>query len=106
MMGTGNLFIIFSPSLVIAQPHHQWIFIEPYNFDVVVKIISIRFRYEFCNNVLSIIPGLTWLLVYRTENYQRLKNEVEKQTKKGEFDEFTSVSVCEEPIINRPSHLI
>ncbi|XP_067941215.1 calcium load-activated calcium channel-like isoform X2 [Watersipora subatra] len=28
--------------------------------------------------------GLTWLLVYRTENYQRLKNEVEKQTKKVE----------------------
>lgn len=27
-------------------------------------------------------PGLTWLLVYRTEKYQRLKNEVEKQCKK------------------------
>lgn len=28
--------------------------------------------------------GLTWLLVYRTEQYQRLKNEVEKQCKKLE----------------------
>ncbi|XP_065576865.1 calcium load-activated calcium channel-like [Artemia franciscana] len=28
--------------------------------------------------------GLTWLLVYRTEKYQRLKTEVEKQSKKLE----------------------
>ncbi|KAI2810868.1 Calcium load-activated calcium channel [Blomia tropicalis] len=28
--------------------------------------------------------GLTWLLVYRTEKYKRLKNEVEKQCKKLE----------------------
>lgn len=28
--------------------------------------------------------GLTWLLVYRTEKYQKLKNEVDKQTKKLE----------------------
>lgn len=28
--------------------------------------------------------GLTWLLVYRTENYQKLKMEVEKQSKKLE----------------------
>jgi len=26
--------------------------------------------------------GLTWLLVYRTEKYQRLKGEVEKASKK------------------------
>lgn len=26
--------------------------------------------------------GLTWLLVYRTEKYQRLKTEVDKQSKK------------------------
>jgi hypothetical protein len=26
--------------------------------------------------------GLTWLMVYRTEKYQKLKAEVEKQSKK------------------------
>jgi len=29
--------------------------------------------------------GLTWLMVYRTEKYQKLKAEVEKQSKKCEF---------------------
>ena len=29
--------------------------------------------------------GLTWLLVYRTEKYQRLKAEVEKQCKKCKY---------------------
>lgn len=29
-----------------------------------------------------IFPGLTWLMVYRTEKYQKLKAEVEKQSKK------------------------
>ena len=28
--------------------------------------------------------GLTWLMVYRTEKYQRLKNDIERQTKKLE----------------------
>ncbi len=28
------------------------------------------------------VPGLTWVLVYRTEKYQKLKAEVEKQSKK------------------------
>ncbi|XP_050426267.1 calcium load-activated calcium channel isoform X2 [Adelges cooleyi] len=29
-------------------------------------------------------PGLTWLLVYRTEKYQKLKTEIEKSSKKLE----------------------
>ncbi|KAG7264834.1 hypothetical protein CRUP_001478 [Coryphaenoides rupestris] len=29
-------------------------------------------------------PGITWVLVYRTEKYKRLKAEVEKQSKKLE----------------------
>lgn len=29
--------------------------------------------------------GLTWLMVYRTEKYQKLKAEVEKQSKKRKF---------------------
>lgn len=33
----------------------------------------------------TFLSGLTWLLVYRTDKYQRLKTEVEKQCKKREF---------------------
>ncbi|CAF4225110.1 unnamed protein product [Adineta steineri] len=33
--------------------------------------------------------GLTWLLVYRTEKYQRLKGEVEKQSKRLERQKET-----------------
>lgn len=32
--------------------------------------------------------GLTWLLVYRTEKYQRLKGEVEKASKRRKFNVF------------------
>lgn len=34
-------------------------------------------------------PGLTWLMVYRTEKYQKLKAEVEKQSKKCKFAKQT-----------------
>lgn len=36
--------------------------------------------------------GLTWLMVYRTEKYQKLKAEVEKQSKKREFIETSSAA--------------
>lgn len=39
-----------------------------------VMIINIIFAFIFI--------GLTWLMVYRTEKYQKLKAEVEKQSKK------------------------
>lgn len=29
--------------------------------------------------------GVTWMLVYRTEKYQKLKKEIEMQTKKCEI---------------------
>lgn len=32
--------------------------------------------------------GVTWALVYRTDNYQKLKSEIEKQTKKCEKEYF------------------
>ena len=32
--------------------------------------------------------GLTWLLVYRTEKYQRLKGEVEKASKRRKSEDF------------------
>lgn len=34
---------------------------------------------------IFILLGLTWLMVYRTEKYQKLKAEVEKQSKKCKF---------------------
>lgn len=37
--------------------------------------------------------GLTWLMVYRTEKYQKLKAEVEKQSKKRKFCSYV-VCVC------------
>ena len=33
---------------------------------------------------MCLFSGLTWLLVYRTEKYKKLKSEVEKQSKKCE----------------------
>uniref|UniRef100_W8BFK4 Transmembrane and coiled-coil domains protein 1 n=1 Tax=Ceratitis capitata TaxID=7213 RepID=W8BFK4_CERCA len=37
---------------------------------------------SICTALLG--EGLTWVLVYRTEKYQKLKGEVEKQSKKLE----------------------
>jgi hypothetical protein len=34
------------------------------------------------SNELNLISGLTWLMVYRTEKYQKLKAEVERQSKR------------------------
>lgn len=34
------------------------------------------------SNGLNLISGLTWLMVYRTEKYQKLKAEVERQSKR------------------------
>lgn len=38
---------------------------------------------SICTALLG--EGLTWVLVYRTEKYQKLKGEVEKQSKKCEY---------------------
>ncbi|VEN35265.1 unnamed protein product [Callosobruchus maculatus] len=40
---------------------------------------------SICTALLG--EGLTWLMVYRTEKYQKLKAEVEKQSKKLEREE-------------------
>lgn len=37
------------------------------------------------NSFIISLTGLTWLLVYRTEKFQKLKGEVEKQSKKCKF---------------------
>ena len=44
----------------------------------------------------TFIPGLTWLLVYRTEKYQRLKTDVERQCKKSEleYNRFIYLVLC------------
>lgn len=34
------------------------------------------------------VAGITWVLVYRTDKYKRLKAEVEKQSKKCECGSF------------------
>lgn len=39
---------------------------------------------SICTALLG--EGLTWLMVYRTEKYQKLKTEVEKQSKKCKFE--------------------
>jgi len=33
-------------------------------------------------NQLNLSIGVTWILVYKTEKYQRLKAEIERQSKK------------------------
>jgi hypothetical protein len=33
----------------------------------------------------NFISGLTWLMVYRTEKYQKLKAEVERQSKRCKY---------------------
>lgn len=38
---------------------------------------------SICTALLG--EGLTWLMVYRTEKYQKLKAEVEKQSKRRKF---------------------
>ena len=37
-----------------------------------------------CSMTIFISQGVTWVLVYRTEKYQKLKSEIEKQSKKLE----------------------
>ena len=43
---------------------------------ILILVISV------CTALLG--EGVTWVLVYRTEKYQKLKTEIEKQTKKLE----------------------
>lgn len=43
----------------------------------------ILFINEVCHDFIFL--GLTWVLVYRTEKYQKLKGEVEKQSKKCKY---------------------
>jgi len=47
--------------------------------------------YVYCLYVWMCYSGLTWLMVYRTEKYQKLKAEVEKQSKKRKFAEIFSL---------------
>uniref|UniRef100_A0A8D0ELU7 Calcium load-activated calcium channel n=1 Tax=Strix occidentalis caurina TaxID=311401 RepID=A0A8D0ELU7_STROC len=43
-----------------------------------------------CTALLA--EGITWVLVYRTDKYKRLKAEVEKQSKKCKY--FSDISEC------------
>jgi len=45
----------------------------------------------------NIFTGVTWILVYKTEKYQRLKTEIEKQSKKcinSFLSNFIKISYC------------
>lgn len=48
------------------------------------------------------VAGITWVLVYRTDKYKRLKAEVEKQSKKCEYSSFLSevVSIKKKELIS------
>ena len=37
-----------------------------------------------CSLTIYFAQGVTWVLVYRTDKYQKLKSEIEKQSKKLE----------------------
>lgn len=43
---------------------------------------------------LLAVSGITWVLVYRTDKYKRLKAEVEKQSKKCKYSSDTGKNVC------------
>lgn len=47
---------------------------------------------SICTALLG--EGLTWLMVYRTEKYQKLKTEVEKQSKKCKLEGVINFSIC------------
>jgi hypothetical protein len=47
---------------------------------------------SICTALLG--EGLTWLMVYRTEKYQKLKTEVEKQSKRRMVLIFKSYLYC------------
>lgn len=49
------------------------------------------FRTSYLHVALNVL-GITWVLVYRTDKYKRLKAEVEKQSKKRKYD--NRISTC------------
>lgn len=54
-----------------------------------ILLININYEFHYLKVTKTIIKqlltGLTWLLVYRTEKYQKLKVEIEKSSKKRKF---------------------
>lgn len=46
---------------------------------------------SMCTALLS--EGFSWLFIYRTEKYQRLQAEVEKQSKKRNNSYFSKISL-------------
>jgi len=52
---------------------------------------------------LSVSTGITWVLVYRTDKYKRLKAEVEKQSKKRKLYECM---MCHLHVFNPSDHCL
>lgn len=49
-----------------------------------IILFSVQLYTRVTSTIVSCTLGVTWLMVYRTEKYQKLKAEVEKQSKKRE----------------------
>ena len=58
---------------------------EVHNLKEMTDLRPKFFQYNDSTARLFVFSGLTWLLVYRTEKYKKLKSEVEKQSKKCKY---------------------
>lgn len=52
------------------------------------NFVSFIYLFQYIYFICTFFLGLTWLMVYRTEKYQKLKAEVEKQSKKCKSTRF------------------
>lgn len=52
--------------------------------DVICDCENLPSHSTWC--IFNLFTGLTWVLVYRTEKFQKLKGEIEKQSKKCKHD--------------------
>lgn len=66
---------------------------------------SCPIRQKKVKNTLICFSGITWVLVYRTEKYKRLKAEVEKQSKKRKWFSYTSICLYQISVWHWPFFL-
>ena len=68
-----------------------------------IQLLDIN-MYEFNKSVL--LTGVTWILVYKTEKYQRLKAEIERQSKKRKLNESHFICRHRVNIWSHPLNLV
>lgn len=64
------------------------VYLTKFNFCTwICSLISALLQEVFTSLVTGwvFVSGITWVLVYRTDKYKRLKAEVEKQSKKRKY---------------------